>query len=656
MSYGWVEKLGNKELTDLVNEFEKTIVDRSDISLKIINLNKKNDENLSKYLDLSISLDMLDSKKTELFYSIINKALSIVDFGLLVDYRHVLSLEENVVGVPSLSNIEVVSAVWILRNYDSDHHLYRLAKKKRSEELNSFAKPFNWYSSKEESCDGYGIGKSVFSKKTTWLFSNAFGLEKLNVIIEENDGFINKRFISEDYTKSTNGVLFAVNNDVSYHNFPKNWVIGVNGISYPISYAKQKNIEIIGLMDNSILSESIGRINDIQNLKYSHSCGYYNADTCLIKNFHVCKKENLVRLCNDGGSVHISNAVYFESRGGYVHINSCVLVNGDYHHTSDVVNIRGENYLRSDPRVSVCSSCGSAEIGAQFTLIGDASVCRNCVDSFSRHLIKKCYSTNVIDHKGFGSSSMKISGENVYLGLELECFADYNSSSRKEVVLGLNTYDVSKENTYCVATQDGSLDGEHGVEYIFRPEGLLQQQRNVKHFIENAGQFLAEDAGDGYGLHVHVSSHFLSDVDKLKIQNFISIFEKYFRSIGARNKTEYQYKKDVSSNRDMRRGCSNRYSMVNTGNPATIEYRFPKSLVDEVHINTNLEMSLAVTMFCKYHLSSVSMDFKKKDSSSLEKFIEYVAKNKKQYPLLHAFNSVEKNVVDKKLEKYRSTC
>ena len=72
--------------------------------------------------------------------------------------------------------------------------------------------------------------------------------------------------------------------------------------------------------------------------------------------------------------------------------------------------------------------------------------------------------------------------------------------------------------------------------------------------------------------------------------------------------------------------------MVNINNPKTIEFRFPAGIVSKNHINLNLENALAVTMFCKFELSVMTLRSDK--SQAWEQYVAYVLKNKKQYPLL----------------------
>ena len=65
----------------------------------------------------------------------------------------------------------------------------------------------------------------------------------------------------------------------------------------------------------------------------------------------------------------------------------------------------------------------------------------------------------------------------------------------------------------------------------------------MEHFIEHVGDQLYKTAGDGYGLHVHISNNFLTGFAKVKIQNFASIHDAKLRFVGGRDETNYQPKK-----------------------------------------------------------------------------------------------------------------
>ena len=116
----------------------------------------------------------------------------------------------------------------------------------------------------------------------------------------------------------------------------------------------------------------------------------------------------------------------------------------------------------------------------------------------------------------------------------------------------------------------------------------------MEHFIDNVGDKIYKTAGDGYGLHVHISNNFLTDFDKIKIQNFESIHDAKLRFIGGREGNNYQPKKMIGKTSDMKKGNSNRYQAVNISPDSTIEFRFPVSLLDHSHIMRNLQLALTI--------------------------------------------------------------
>ena len=161
---------------------------------------------------------------------------------------------------------------------------------------------------------------------------------------------------------------------------------------------------------------------------------------------------------------------------------------------------------------------------------------------------------------------------------------------------------------YCIPTVDGSLDDNYGVEFIFKPDSLNNHSENLEHFIDNVGDQLYKTAGNGYGLHVHVSNNFLTDFDKIKIQNFASIHDAKLRFIGGRDETNYQPKKMLGKTADMKKGNINKYQAVNISPASTIEFRFPVSLVDHGHIMRNLQLAYSICLYVKYHCNYANIN------------------------------------------------
>ena len=487
---------------------------------------------------------------------------------------------------------------------------------------------------------------SAITKKFLWLYSPSSPVIKLKSVFGTDNQNRNYR--------TWKGVNFIEQHSNRGHNFPKSWIMGSNGIVYPFAYAQEKNIRVAIQVEDSFACVDSGHINDLT-LSFSRCNGWYDSDKYMTYQGQIADRDNFVTAYN-GDRIYKKYAVFITRHQAWYPKDSCLETSeGVYELSRECINLGNLGTVHnSDVRVSTCGLCGNMGLTSDFIIMDTAdtnspTICPNCSHNLSNNIQRMCYSTDVIDHKGFGTTNMKIQNEPVYVGLELETYADYNDECKSKVIFGLNKFAASKQN-YTVATRDGSLCGTHGIEYIFRPEGLVHQKRNVHHFIEQVGGLLAKDAGNGYGLHIHVSSHFLTNMDKVRIDNFVSIFEKYFRHVGARSETEYQAKKKISSNKNLKTMCDQKYKMVNIGRSGTIEYRFPKSLVDEVHINMNLEMALATTMFCKYHLSNVKLNINSLTSQPLKDFIDYVSANKKLYPLLNAENNA--NIKLNKLDSY----
>lgn len=514
-----------------------------------------------------------------------------------------------------------------------------MLKIKAREEMDEFRKSVGWTEQK---------GFSVVSKKAMWLY--------VGNSLTKNMFLKDKTILNSDQVVCWEGVLFERSRHYDHHYAPKNWIMGDNRIMYPLAWAKDLNMEIRLSIPNSQTMPIAGKINDL-NLTFSHAVGYFDGSKYAIESRTLVNPSDTIQTARGDTINRIlatfvprHNAWYANSR-----VNTVRTEDGSVELRDECLSIHGRFYHQTDPSVSRCPSCGTNDFTDQMSRLDDEDenaelVCRECVGNMGRQLNRMCYSTDVLDHKGFGTTNTKINGKGVFVGLELEVYADFNSGNKKEVLIPINKFAMSKKNTYCVATSDGSLSSSNGVEYIFRPEGLNQQKHNVHEFVNGVGRYLCEDAGDGYGLHIHVSSHFLSELEKVRIDNFIATFEKYFRKIGARGKTEYQEAKRLHSNQELRYSDHSKYRMLNISKPQTIEFRFPKSLVNEVHINMNLELALAVTMFCKYNLSNVALNTKVCSAMALRKFIQYVARNKKQYPLLNAEHSA--NIDLTKLEKY----
>lgn len=433
------------------------------------------------------------------------------------------------------------------------------------------------------------------------------------------------------FNSGNNKVYFLKSSKYQYHYYPKNWVVLYEtSLTVPKSFAENAELEIyINENDDSdYLSNS--------EIVFSHSCGYYNNEDKIVHDHDLYDKDDIVILHN-GDTCHIDNACWIDSEDEYYHEDDCVMDHrGNSILESESVYINGEYYHNTDDALSTCDDCN--ETFHYESLIyherNEESYCSDCYHDHSDRLERKDYSSNVLNYKGYGHTELYINKKPVYVGLELECkvYDGYEDEVN----------DFTNNCKYAIGTEDGSLDSNLGIEYIFRPEGLEQQKENVSDLISEIEDYLEHTKSHyydaDYGLHVHVSSHFLGHATKLKIQNFVNDNFKYLCKIGGRESTTYQDYKDTN----WKELSNRRYNFVNICNSATIEFRFPAAIINEDHINMNLELALALTMFCKFNLSILTL---KNDSHrAWLDFYSFLMDNKKTYPLLA--NKVDQMMIE----------
>ena len=364
----------------------------------------------------------------------------------------------------------------------------------------------------------------------------------------------------------------------------------------PIKYVYDESLECLDSESNEFTFDD--------NTKFSYSCGYYDSEKMVVIDHDLIDIEDTVTLEN-GKVVHSEDAVWCDEIQEYHLLQDCTrLENGDWLPDNQVIRTaNGGYYSRNDCDILTCDGCDEYFHLDDLLYNEDeyCSYCENCYPEHSNKLKNRlCYSTNVINYHGYGDHQSKINGKFVYIGFELECLADESEDEELDATLldmqhGHNGFD------YCVPTVDGSLDDSYGVEFIFKPDSLENHSENLEHFIDNVGSQLYKTAGNGYGLHVHVSNNFLSDFDKIKIQNFASIHDSKLRFIGGRAETNYQPKKMLGKTSDMKKGNANKYQAVNISPSSTIEFRFPVSLVDHSHIMRNLQLAYSICLYVKYH-------------------------------------------------------
>lgn len=298
---------------------------------------------------------------------------------------------------------------------------------------------------------------------------------------------------------------------------------------------------------------------------------------------------------------------------------------------------RNGSWYHNDIPLLTCECCGTRYVIADGH---DEDFCSEHCYRQQTRLWKMGYHTDVLQVKGWGDSAFFVQGKKVHMGIELECMAHGDKSS----IRALNKFGRSDDNNYCIPTADGSLDDYKGVEYVFKPSDFKGYERYLTHFIGACGDYLEEDAtesddGNTYGLHIHVSNHFMRQLDKAKIALFVNNHSDFFADIGGRNCSGYCRKQEYGKITSRKVTTENyslhreRYNMVNLCNEKTIEFRFPKSIVSKEHILANMQLVYAVSMFCTFNTTINRIG---SDRLLIREFVAYIVKNKTLFNYLVA--------------------
>lgn len=427
-----------------------------------------------------------------------------------------------------------------------------------------------------------------------------------------------KKFNFDDYVviiKKDDYILYELKNLYKNQNWSKNIVFNKENL-YSFKYACEYKLQIENCSEWIRASE---------NLSFSNSCGYYDPVYNTVFDYELYNEEDIVILHN-GNKCHIDDACYIDDEGEYFLESDCVY--SSYYERSilenNAVDVRGYGYvLRDDDDFFCCDDCDEWYHADDYAC---DELCENCYEKESISDSAYGYSTNVLHYCEFGEAQNLIKGKGIFCGIELEtCYTEYSDEAASDLF-------KCEQVGYAIPTQDGSLNAELGVEFVFKPDNFKNYKKHLNNFIENYERYLEKDSGNGYGLHIHVSSHFLNKSCKVRIQNFIENYEYNFRQIGGRNSTNYQKSKNKDYKLKLKHPNDAKYQMVNICPKGTIEFRFPKAIIDIEHILINIELAHAVTMYCyaNFHIYIVS-DF--------NHFAQFVAQNKKEYKRLNAYFS-----------------
>lgn len=219
----------------------------------------------------------------------------------------------------------------------------------------------------------------------------------------------------------------------------------------------------------------------------------------------------------------------------------------------------------------------------------------------------------------------------VFSGVELEVEAKQGYSREG---LARSVHELFDD--FILIKNDGSL--ENGFEIVTRPASLEEQKKNWEPFFEKRPKGMSSWENGRCGMHIHMTRYgndgksIMSDMTVAKMVMFVNAprNKKFVTDIAGRESERWSKIIDKGT-LPKALHIKDRYEAVNLTNSKTIEFRIFKGTLAATGFFKNLEFCFALKDFCWQGNQSLI------DCQSHEKFTEFVAKRKGEFPYLYKF-------------------
>ena len=234
-----------------------------------------------------------------------------------------------------------------------------------------------------------------------------------------------------------------------------------------------------------------------------------------------------------------------------------------------------------------CQDCGSYYSDNQYNNTDYGGACNDCYmenHSHSDHI--KDYSTNPLDYLDFLGDPK----DGLYLGLELEVYADYDLSDTAETVSDML-------DGYAILKEDGSIN-KPGFEIVSAPSSLDIHRDKLTEFFQNDPD-INSGSGKNIGLHIHVSKKPLTQLTIGKLLVFVNDPHNYNMIVKLAGRSSDNWAKLIPKKiSDVKRQVS-RYEAINLQNSSTVEFRIFGSTCNVDLILARLEFVHCVVSWAK---------------------------------------------------------
>lgn len=286
-------------------------------------------------------------------------------------------------------------------------------------------------------------------------------------------------------------------------------------------------------------------------------------------------------------------------------------------------------------RMFVCVGCRIRQFAENYC---DAGLCRVCYDEERR----------IINPDHLAKAPLEFQGQGPhYYGIELEVECDEKLDRRanyaRQILATFNGFAIVKHDGSLKCPKTGKITG---FEIVTVPASRRAQMDKWNLFFDKLPKGLRSYDTKTCGLHIHCARKPLSLLTIGKMLLFVNRKEntKFITNIAGRSPNTYCQIRNKTY-KDAKPRPQDRYEALNLANKGTVEFRIFRGTLKRESLFKSLEFCDALIHFCGDCCYSVL------DSQRVDKFIEYVKLNSKEWPHLWAFISARWLGVENKLTK-----
>lgn len=271
-----------------------------------------------------------------------------------------------------------------------------------------------------------------------------------------------------------------------------------------------------------------------------------------------------------------------------------------------------------------CSCCGSYYMPA-IDATNHPTRCATCAQE-SKYRVQSYSNREANDYRPERNVAIKFGIE-----LEVGCDRGFRRAACTKTMI-----DAIGTDQYVVLKEDGSISECYGFEVVTRPDCPSVHKRIWANAlaVPEVRQQMSSWTNGKCGIHIHVSRRPLSDlwVGRMLVLINADKMQPVVHAVAGRSSSSYTkyIKKNLTDATPDNRSCD-RYEALNTSGDHTIEFRIFRGTLEPAGFMKNIEFVEAVLAYCKPASRSL------RDIDNPERFIEFVAKSRKDYPALHAF-------------------